>query len=321
MNWDVFSSAVPLALFLFFVFFAFFLTASFFAFRNANHRRRRYPADRRAHGGRSPLPPKGQTLLDESRVWFDSRSWEEVSIQSEDGLALRGVFLPAPNEARGVVLLFHGYHSSCRRDGSVQIKAIHEAGYHLLLLSQRAHGDSDGQYICFGAKEKRDASLWCRMAEERFPHLPLVLMGISMGGSTVLFAAEEELPSSVCAIVADCPFTSPFEIIKRTLWHKHKLPPIPLIYFMNAWSKWLAGFSYRSVSVDQALLGNKRPILLIHGTKDTYVPVEMSDRIAKKHPTHLQYLRVEGAKHGQSVYTDPRLYLETLLAFLEQYTK
>lgn len=321
MNWNHLTSAVSLALFLFFVLFALFLIGGFFAFRNANHRRKRYPADRRAHGGHAPLPPKGKTLLDESRAWFDSEAWETVSIRSEDNLTLRGTLLPAEGDARGVVLLFHGYHSSCRRDASVQAKALHEAGYHLLLVSQRAHGESEGHYICFGAKEKHDAALWCHLAEGRFPTLPLILMGISMGGATVLFAAEEALPDSVCAIVADCPFTSPFEIIRRTLWHKHKLPPIPLIFFMNLWSKCLAGFSYRSISVDQTLRCNKRPILLIHGTHDTYVPAAMSDRIAQSHPEHLQYLRVEGAKHCQSVYTSPELYLETLLSFLEKHAK
>ena len=321
MNRDLLTSAVFLALFLFFVLFALFLIGGFFAFRNANHRRKRYPADRRGHGGRSPLPPTGQALLDESRVWFDFQTWETVSIRSEDALTLRGTVLSAEGNARGVVLLFHGYHSSCRRDASVQAKALHEAGYHLLLVSQRAHGDSEGHYICFGAKEKHDAALWCHFAEERFPALPLVLMGISMGGATVLFAAEEKLPDSVSAIVADCPFTSPFEIIKRTLWHKHKLPPIPLIYFMNAWSSCLAGFSYRSVSVDHTLRRNQRPVLLIHGTHDTYVPASMSDQIAKNHHEHLQYLQVEGAKHCQAVYTAPELYFKTLFSFLEQTTK
>ncbi len=299
----------------------FFFLFGLYTFLHANRRRKHYSADKRDHGGTAPLSPEGQALLTDSRVWFDSKNWEAVSVRSFDGLRLGGQLLPAEGEARGVVILFHGYHSSCRRDASVQAKALHEKGYHLILCSQRSHGESEGRYICFGALERFDVRPWCDLAESRFPDLPLILMGISMGGATVLFSAATDLPTSVRVIVADCPFATPFDIIWRTLRRKHKILPFPVIYFMNCWSRLLARFDYRSVTLSDALAHNERPILLIHGTDDTYVPAEMSRVAMVADPDHVEYHLVKDAKHGQSVYTDPDGYFQILFEFLERNVK
>ena len=54
---------------------------------------------------------------------------------------------------------------------------------------------------------------WIDFHNANLSQKPVVLNGISMGASTMLYLADEELPGNVCGIIADCGFTSPKEII------------------------------------------------------------------------------------------------------------
>lgn len=299
--------------------FVFFFTFGFYCFRTANRRRSHYPADRHEHGGGDGISEKASLRLKESRVWFDGAPWESITVCSHDGLRLGARLLCANGEAKGVILCFHGYHSSCRRDLSIQTQMLHEAGYHLILASQRAHGESEGTYICFGAKERQDVGAWCCFATHRFGELPIGLLGLSMGASTVLMSSNTDLPATVRGIVADCGFFSPWEIIWRTLRRKHKIVPFPVIYFMNYWSRLLAKFDYRSVNTVECVGETTLPILLIHGEADVYVPCEMSRRLHAAFPEKTELITVPHAPHSQSIFYATDAYQEAMLGFFEKH--
>ncbi len=299
--------------------FFFFLLLGYISFRFTIQRRKHYPSDRREFGGGSVLPPEGYRILKESRDWFDTQVFEEISIRSRDGLTLKGSLLPAEGDAEGVILLLHGYHSSCRRDLSVQSMLLHRAGYHLLLATQRSHKKSEGKYICFGAKERLDVTPWCAAAISRFgSDLPLYLFGLSMGASTVLMSASTDLPPQVRGIVGDCGFSSPFDIIRYNLWRKHRLPPLPTIHFMNFWSRLLAGFDFSEISCEEALRKGSISALILHGEEDPLVPIEMSRALAKKLPDKVELVTFPDACHGQSVYYDAEGYESAVLSFFER---
>ncbi len=64
-----------------------------------------------------------------------------------------------------------------------------------------------------------------------------------------------------------------------------------------------------------------RPMLLIHGTGDTSVPVVNLDHLvaAATQPAnaHVQVWRVPGAKHGQAYWMMPATYIQTLVDFYQ----
>lgn len=89
--------------------------------------------------------------INEGKKWFLSMNIEDVSIVSYDGLKLTGYFFPV-DDAKGSILLVHGFHSSGPTDFSVVVKFYHEMGYNLLVINQRTHNSSEGKYITFGVK-------------------------------------------------------------------------------------------------------------------------------------------------------------------------
>ncbi len=302
-----------------FTLFGFFFLFGYICFIRACKRRRSYPADRsdRVVGG-GVIPPAGEAARLAAKEWWGKQSFETISVRSADGLLLSGKLLSAEGQNKGVILVFHGYHSCCERDLNVQIHRLHEAGYHLIMPCQRAHGDSEGKYICFGVKEREDVGRWCCLAAARFPDLPVVLFGLSMGAATVLYASETALPVPISCVIADCGYTNPWEILCNTLRHRHKIFPIPVIYFMNAWSRLLAKFDYREVEGLTPELTHRPPTLLIHGTEDRFVPLDMSYRNLERLGECGELLTVEGARHAQSVYFDTERYIKTVLDFLDR---
>ena len=252
--------------------------------------------------------------------WFDAQAPERVSITSFDGLKLTGLYLPAEN-ARGTMLLMHGFHSSAYRDFSCAFRLYHSLGYNILTVYQRAHGESEGKFITYGVKERFDCLEWCRYLNRRSgPEPDVFLSGISMGSSTVLMATGLELPENVRGVIADCGFTSPWDEFAYIMKKRMHLPLVhPLLDIVSAASKLIAGFGFRDYSVPRAMEKNRLPVLFVHGTADTFVPPEMTlENYAACHAPK-ELIMVEGAHHGESFLIETDRYVSAVKAFLSRW--
>lgn len=256
--------------------------------------------------------------------WETQSKNKTVCIESEDGLRLFCTLINAPSdrEAKGVVIAFHGYGSYGARDFCLQLPMLHEAGYHVMLVDQRTHARSEGKYICYGAKESRDAILWRKKASEIYGNeLPIAFYGVSMGAATVIMASGlvESEDSQVKCVVADCPYYSPYTIIKHVLWRYNKIHPQPIIHFVNFWSRFIADFNMRAPSCVEMAKDSTLPILLIHGKEDKFVPTECSVKIAEELGDRVKLVLFDEAKHAESVYYDKERYKAELVGFLDKY--
>lgn len=245
---------------------------------------------------------------------------EELEITSKDGLMLRGVWVPAENP-KGTILLAHGYRSSKMVDFSLAFGMYHTLGLNILIPDQRAHGKSEGKYITFGVKESRDMEQWVAYHNKTFGEIPLILSGLSMGASTMLYLADAELPKNVKCIIADCGFTSPKDIIKSVFHQVVHLPAAPCLWVADLFARLFAGFSLSEKDSRQTLKNSKLPVLLVHGADDGFVPSEMTRQAyaACKEPKEL--LLVEGADHGVSFLVAKDRYMQTVVAFLQKYVE
>lgn len=245
---------------------------------------------------------------------------ENIFLPSYDGLRLHGRLLQQPG-AKGTILLFHGYRSSWVIDFSIVLPYYFTLGYNLLAVDERAHSESEGTYITFGVRERHDVATWAAYAAMHFgPAHPLILDGLSMGAATVLLASDLELPPSVRGIIADCGFSSPYEIMKSVFRaHCRWLPAGPLLALTDVFTRLFAGFSLKGASTLDAVAKTKLPILFIHGTGDTFVPCSMTQAAYDACAAPKQLVLVPDAGHGCSYLVDrPRVQAE-LAAFLSKY--
>lgn len=252
-----------------------------------------------------------------ARQWLREHQAAEVSVRSFDGLTLQGHWVPA-EKAMATILLFHGYRSHHLQDFSEIYDYYHSLGLNLLLVRQRSQGKSEGKYITFGVKERRDVLSWIDFHNRTHGADNVFLGGMSMGASTVLFAAGEALPPNVRGITADCGFSSPAEILSHIIKKDFRLPPKLVLPLMEVWARVLGGFSFYECNSRDTLARAKVPILFIHGKADTFVPCHMSEvgyaSCASDRELHL----IEGAGHGRSYLLEPERLRIALADFFKR---
>ncbi len=245
--------------------------------------------------------------------------FREMTVQSADGLTLRGRFYEYA-EGAPIELMFPGYRGRAERDLCGGVQRCFSLGYSVLLVEQRACGVSDGHVITFGIKESDDCIRWAQLLKRESPDRPVMLTGVSMGAATVLTAAGKPLPDNVVAVLADCGYTSAKDIICKVLRQIH-LPPKLVYPFIKWGAKLYGGFSLEETSPLEAVKRSPVPVLLIHGDNDDYVPCEMSLRNFEACTAPKELLVVQGAGHGLAYLVDRDGYVQTLKAFREQYIK
>ena len=249
--------------------------------------------------------------------FFDMPS-ERVEITSFDRLTLRGLFVPHP-DPKGTVIMMHGYRSDGFADFSTLFGFYRSLGFNILLPHQRAHLSSEGRYITFGLKERYDCLYWVRFVQKK-TRGNIWLLGVSMGASTVMMAADLNLPDRVKGIIADCGFTSPWEELKYVLKRDYGLPAFPLMHLVNCRFKRLNGVGLKDLSCTGTLAQSRLPVLFIHGSCDDFVPRDMTTEnyAACKGPKSLYIC--DGAAHAVTCWVDPRGYRKGVKAFIEKYS-
>ena len=308
----------------FFVLVAFAFILAFIIFSKVSVRKKPKGPDIHSIFSQNKIDIVGEENLKDLLEWSAKNTTDDIYITSGDGLKLHCAIISAKeeNNAKGVVIVFHGFRSFGARDFCQQLPIIHEAGYHIMLVDQRSHGKSEGKYICYGTKERDDALLWRKKATELFGEdIPIALFGLSMGGATVLMTSgllDTNDPQVKC-VVADCPFYSPYEIIKHVLWRYYKIYPYPIIYVVNILTRAIAKFNMRSPSCADYAKSSKLPFLIFHGKEDKFVPTECSVRLSEALGDQVKLVLFEEAQHAEAIYYNKELYKEELLGFLAKY--
>lgn len=277
------------------------------------------------------VPPrkenKGQIDLPAGKIyepfWDDMRKWvmearstphEIFHIKSYDGLTLYGKFYEfAPGAP--IEVMFHGYRGNAERDLSGGMQRCFQLGHSALIVDQRGAGMSEGNIITFGVKEHRDCLSWIDFVINHFgPDVRIILTGISMGASTVLIAAGNELPPNVIGVLADCGFHSAKDVILSVADSMH-LPSKLLYPFVKFGAKLFGHFNIEEVSAEASLKHCTVPVLFFHGLDDDYVPSYMSERNYTACTSSKKLVLIPKAGHGLSYPMDPERYIQEMKAF------
>lgn len=278
---------------------------------------------KKEHAWLDPQALKGTTYekyadhMRQADRWLKAHNAQQVSVRSNDGLELHALWIPAEN-ARGTILLAHGYRSTRLLDFGMVYSLYHNLGINLLVPEQRCHGSSEGKFITFGVKESDDMLAWLQMHNQQFGAVPVILSGLSMGASTMLYLADQQLPENVKGIIADCGFTSPKEIIGKVFRQVTHLPAGPFLFAADLFARLFAGFSLSQKDTRKALQNTKLPVLLVHGLADDFVPSFMTQQAYDACNSEKQLLMVPEAGHGTAFLKAKEEYVNLVVHFLKE---
>lgn len=259
-------------------------------------------------------------LIQERKERLMACPHEDVYKKSGDGLMLHAIYVPQKQDGQEerIAICFHGYTGQAASDFCGISDYYIRNGYSLLLVDQRAHGKSEGEYIGFGCLDRIDACSWIDWVIEHCGReVKIVLHGISMGGATVLMTGGLELPQQVKGIISDCGFTSPKKVFTHVLHSMYHMPAFPIMQITDIVNRKKAGYGLDECNAAREVRKARGPLLLIHGDADTFVPCSMCDEIEQNCQCRVTKLIVKGAAHAESYYKDMEAYENAMTEFLE----
>ena len=248
------------------------------------------------------------------------RNWQDVKLTSQFGYSLAGTYIPNPRPTDKTLIFVHGFSDS-RLAGLHYIRLYFDAGYNLLLVDLRAHGDSGGSSITWGYYEKYDLDEWVDWVRQKFPKGVVGVHGVSMGAATALLhAGLNETEKKVSFYVADSAYSDFAALLETQISRRLNLPDPAiatiLLRYADAVAYYDARFTFEQASPVQAVGHISTPVLFIHGENDKLVPPAMAEELyaAAKGPRQLAIIAHSG--HARGIFDDWEQYSKIVRAFV-----
>lgn len=241
--------------------------------------------------------------------------YQTLTLTTSDGVDLAAWYVPPPQKPGGAIIYLHGI--SARRDQLLsEGRMFHDLGYGALFLDFRNHGESSGEVTTMGVLEVRDvrAALDYLLAQPEIDRDRIAIFGNSLGASTGLLAAAE-MPE-ISAVLALSPYSSLLGVVGDRAATDFRLPKRPPADLVLWFAGRLSGTDLYAADplavIDQIA---PRPILLIHGKRDTTTPYTSSERLIAAAGENTDLWILEDAGHGDFFYWEPDAYIERITTF------
>jgi uncharacterized protein len=239
-----------------------------------------------------------------------------IAVRADSADVLRGWFARG-RPGGGAVLLLHGVGAN-RLVMLDRARFLHRAGYAVLLVDFRAHGESSGDRITFGARESLDALAALRYLRAAAPGERVAAIGVSMGGAATLLG---ERPLPVDALVLE----SVYPTIERAVTDRLRswLGPIgpvlrPLLLHTVLPRLRVTADALRPIDRIRLVAA---PVFVLAGTADRFTPLAESKALFARAPTPKQFWAVPGAAHEDLYAFAPGEYEARIGAFLARYLR
>jgi alpha-beta hydrolase superfamily lysophospholipase len=246
-------------------------------------------------------------------------SQSAISLRTLDGLHLAGTFFTPDRSPDRAVVLVHG-GGVTREEGGFFARlaaGLGEAGVASLRFDLRGHGESEGrQEELTLATILNDIRVALEYVREATGASRISLLGASFAGGVCAYYAAKR-PDELDRLVLLNP---QLDYKKRTIdtrpyWTDNRLSDDMarqlteqgFIQFTPTLRHGRPIFNEVFWFEPLAVLGDiQAPTLVVHGTKDTFVPVEASREAMALFRAEHQLVEIEGSQHGFAVHDDPQ---------------
>ena len=232
---------------------------------------------------------------------------EAITFRSESGSMIRG-WLSRGTTHGGVVLLLPGVRAN-RLAMVDRALVLHAAGYSTLLIDFQATGESSGDAITFGWRERLDVIAAVQTLRRMLPGEPIGIIGTSLGGAATLLAAPA---LDVQAVVLEAVYPSIEVAVENRLRIRFGTLGATLSPLLVVQLRPRLGVSPSDLKPIDRIGQLRCPIFIIGGIVDQHTTVADTQRLyaAAREPkelwlipdaAHVDYLRTSGAEYQRRV--------------------
>ena len=225
---------------------------------------------------------------------------KKITFKNSRSLNLVGNIYPADSDK--IIILAHGFTSDKSANGRFDRLAeeLNKAGFNALAFDFSGCGESDDDTVTVG-KEVDDLKSAIAFAEKK-GFRKIALLGVSLGGLVSLKSAD----GRISTIILWAPVTNAKDTSKRytpnQLKEHKQTGKITLIQREGIRKKIVLDGKLleerQSINQKELCSGIKCPVLILHGNKDTRVPLEDSISSMDFLPKDSRMEIIKGAGHG-----------------------
>ena len=211
-------------------------------------------------------------------------------------------WLPQPDPAAPALLYLHGTFRNLYQN-LPKIRALREAGFAILAVDYRGWGDSSA---IVPSEESIDADArvaWTALVQRQPMTSRRVIYGHSMGGAAaVTLASTLHGGSDYGVLVLESTFTRLADVAEAA----------------GFWGR--VGAAVTTLQFDSlSRIGRvDAPILMLHGTADRTVPIDLGQRLREAAPRGVRWVAVPGGSHSGLYRDAPELYQKTFVDLLSR---
>jgi alpha-beta hydrolase superfamily lysophospholipase len=247
---------------------------------------------------------------------------EDFIVRADDGILLSGWKIRPAHPSGDWVFLLHG-RSHNRSVMLPYAEFLLAAGYSVVMMDARAHGNSGGAISTYGQIEIFDTRVIVKDLEatEKVGHL--FALGESMGAAVSLQSAA--FVPQIEGVVAEGSFRNLREVTfdyaglqQSAFLGKTLLRPAALVAVWIAQTQ--AGFRFEDISPEKAVAVRPLPVLLICGASDRKIPCRHSAAIFNSAIGPKALWNVPAAGHEQAIKIAPAEFQRRVLGFFRSIT-
>jgi pimeloyl-ACP methyl ester carboxylesterase len=238
-----------------------------------------------------------------------------VQLPATGGKTLFAWFVPAPGEGPApAAVVMHGWGANA----SLMLPAaapLHAAGFAVLLIDARCHGDSDGEAFTSLPRfaEDIEAGMDWLQRQPCVDGRRLAVIGHSVGAGAALMSATRR--PDLRAVVSLSAFAHPREVMRRFLGAA-RIPFPVLGWYVLRHVQRVIGARFDDIAPLTSMARALCPVLLVHGTDDKTVPFEDALRLlAAGRPGQVRSIAMKGGHDPGPALEE---HLPQVIAFLQQ---
>jgi len=220
-------------------------------------------------------------------------SYEDVYIDTSDGIKLHAWFIPA-TDSKYTLLFFHGNGGNISHRIE-KIEILNKLGLDVFIFDYRGYGNSTGRPSEKGFYKDTESIYNYLVSKRRIDPKDIILYGESLGGAVAIDLATKK---NIKALITESAFSSTKDVARE-------LYPLFPTFIINA--KFDSFTKIKEISI---------PKLIMHSKDDDVISFAQSIKLFKEAPKPKRHITLTG-NHNDCFIDSGRLYSSSIRDFLK----